>query len=63
MRIHNTRHLLGNAMVNKGDSLEYIGENSGHSSTNVTNTKTSLNMENNVFNSYLVEELKDYDAI
>jgi site-specific recombinase XerD len=55
MRIHDTRHLLGNTMVNKGQSLEAIGKVLGHSSTAVTKryAKTSLNTANDVLNSYL----------
>lgn len=55
MRVHDTRHLLGNTMVNKGESLEAIGRVLGHSSTQVTKryAKTSLNTANNVLNSYL----------
>lgn len=55
MRIHDTRHLLGNTMVNKGQSLEAIGKVLGHSSTQVTKryAKTSLNTANEVLNGYL----------
>ena len=55
MRIHDTRHLLGNTMVNKGQSLEAIGKVLGHSSTQVTKryAKTNLNTATSVLNSYL----------
>lgn len=55
MRIHDTRHLLGNTMVNKGETLESIGKVLGHSSIQVTKrySKTSLNTANSVLNSYL----------
>ena len=55
MRIHDTRHLLGNTMVNKGFSLEAIGKSLGHSSTQVTKryAKTSLNTANDLLNSYM----------
>lgn len=57
MRIHDTRHLLGNAMVNKGESLEYIGKVLGHSSTQVTRyAKINLNTANSVLNSYLEDQ-------
>lgn len=36
MRIHDTRHLLGNTMVNKGFSLEAVGKTMGHSSVHIT---------------------------
>lgn len=55
MRIHDTRHLLGNTMINKGFTLEAVGKSLGHSSINVTKryAKTSLNTVNDVLNSYL----------
>lgn len=55
MRIHDTRHLLGNTMVNKGFTLEAVGKSLGHSSPQVTKryAKTSLNTANDVLNSYL----------
>ncbi len=55
MRIHDTRHLLGNTMVNKGFTLEAVGKSLGHSSINVTKryAKTSLNTANDVLNSYM----------
>jgi site-specific recombinase XerD len=44
MRIHDTRHALGNTFVNRGESLENIGKVLGHSSIAVTKrySKTSL---------------------
>ena len=55
MRIHDTRHLLGNTMVNKGFSLEAIGKAMGHSSVHVTKryAKTDLNTANDVLNGYM----------
>lgn len=55
MRIHDTRHLLGNTMVNKGFTLEAVGKSLGHSSIAVTKryAKTSLNTANDVLNSYM----------
>ena len=54
MRIHDTRHLLGNTMVNRGESLESIGAALGHSSVAVTKrySKTSLQTVDNLLNSY-----------
>jgi len=44
MRIHDTRHLIGNTLVNKGESLENISKLLGHSSISVTKryAKTTL---------------------
>ncbi|MEA3452343.1 MAG: tyrosine-type recombinase/integrase, partial [Bacteroidota bacterium] len=58
MRIHDTRHLLGNTLVNKGESLENIGKVLGHSSVAVTKryAKTSLETADRLLNSYI----KDY---
>lgn len=44
MRIHDTRHALGNTFINRGESLENIGKVLGHSSVAVTKryAKTSL---------------------
>lgn len=55
MRIHDTRHLLGNTLVNRGESLEHIGKVLGHSSTAVTKrySKTSLEVADKLLNSYL----------
>lgn len=55
MRIHDTRHLLGNTMVNKGFSLEAVGKAMGHSSVHVTKryAKVDLNTANDVLNDYL----------
>ena len=36
MRIHDTRHLIGNTLVNKGESLENISKLLGHSFISVT---------------------------
>ncbi|MFA6139040.1 MAG: site-specific integrase [Sulfurimonas sp.] len=56
-RIHDTRHLLGNTMVNKGYSLEAVGKAMGHSSVHVTKryAKVNLNTANDVLNDYLNE--------
>ena len=55
MRIHDTRHLLGNTMVNKGTSLEAIGKVLGHSSIAVTKryAKTNLTTADKVLNEYI----------
>ncbi|WP_373072111.1 tyrosine-type recombinase/integrase [Sulfurimonas sp.] len=55
MRIHDSRHLLGNTMINKGYSLEAIGKTMGHSSVHVTKryAKTDLNTANDVLSDYL----------
>lgn len=55
MRIHDTRHLLGNTMVDRGESLENIGKVLGHSSTAVTKryAKTSLDTADRLLNDYL----------
>jgi len=55
MRIHDTRHLLGNTLVNKGESLENIGKVLGHSSIAVTKryAKTTLNTADRLLNTYL----------
>ena len=55
MRIHDTRHLLGNTLVNNGESLENIGKVLGHSSTAVTKryAKTTLETADRLLNSYL----------
>jgi len=54
MRIHDTRHVLGNTMVNKGESLENIGKVLGHSSNAVTKrySKTSLQTAGRLINDY-----------
>jgi|GEM_PF-763027 len=54
MRIHDTRHLLGNTMINKGYSLEAIGKSLGHSSVHVTKryAKADLNTASDVLNEY-----------
>ena len=55
MRIHDTRHLLGNTLVNQGESLENIGKVLGHSSTTVTKryAKTTLETADRLLNNYL----------
>lgn len=55
MRIHDTRHLLGNTLVNQGESLENIGKVLGHSSIAVTKrySKTSLETADRLLNNYL----------
>jgi len=55
MRIHDTRHLLGNTLVNKGESLENIGKVLGHSSVTVTKryAKTSLETADRLLHSYI----------
>jgi len=55
MRIHDTRHLLGNTMVNRGASLEAIGKVLGHSSNAVTKryAKTSLQTADKLLNDYM----------
>lgn len=55
MRIHDTRHLLGNTMVNKGFSLESIGKTMGHSSVHVTKryAKTTIETASKLLDDYL----------
>lgn len=55
MRIHDTRHVLGNTFVNKGESLENVGKLLGHSSVAVTKryAKTSLQTADRLLNDYL----------
>jgi integrase len=55
MRIHDTRHLLGNTLVNRGESLENIGKLLGHSSVAVTKryAKTNLNTVDRLLNNYI----------
>jgi len=55
MRIHDTRHLLGNTLVNRGESLENIGKLLGHSSVAVTKryAKTTLNTVDRLLNDYI----------
>lgn len=57
MRIHDTRHLLGNTLVNHGESLENIGKALGHSSVAVTKryAKTSKETAGKLVDSYLGE--------
>ncbi len=54
MRIHDTRHVLGNTMVNRGESLENIGKVLGHSSVTVTRryAKTSLQTADRLLKDY-----------
>lgn len=54
MRIHDTRHVLGNTFVNKGESLENVGKLLGHSSVAVTKryAKTSLQTADRLLNKY-----------
>ncbi|WP_428739823.1 tyrosine-type recombinase/integrase [Sulfurimonas sp.] len=55
MRIHDTRHLLGNTMINKGYSLEAVGKSLGHSSVYITKryAKVDINTANEVLSDYL----------
>ncbi len=55
MRIHDTRHLLGNTMADRGESLENIGKVLGHSSVAVTKryAKTSLETADRLLNNYI----------
>ena len=55
MRIHDTRHLLGNTLVNRGESLENIGKVLGHSSVAITKryAKTNLETADKLLNDYL----------
>ncbi|WP_152184558.1 tyrosine-type recombinase/integrase [Sulfurimonas indica] len=59
MRIHDTRHLLGNTLVNNGESLENIGKVLGHSSIAVTKryAKTTLETADRLLNGYLEDSL------
>ena len=54
MRIHDTRHALGNTFVNRGESLENIGKVLGHSSVAVTKrySKTSLKTADRLLSDY-----------
>ena len=58
MRIHDTRYLLGNNLVNGGESLENIGKLLGHSSVVVIRryAKTNLNTADRLLNSYIEEQ-------
>lgn len=55
MRIHDTRHVLGNTFVNRGESLENIGKVLGHSSVAVTKryAKTNLETADRLLNDYI----------
>jgi site-specific recombinase XerD len=55
MRIHDTRHVLGNTFVNRGESLENIGKVLGHSSVAVTKryAKTNLETAHRLLDDYL----------
>jgi len=54
MRIHDTRHALGNTFINRGESLENIGKVLGHSSVAVTKryAKTNLQTANRLLSDY-----------
>jgi site-specific recombinase XerD len=54
MRIHDTRHALGNTFINRGESLENIGKVLGHSSIAVTKryAKTNLQTANRLLSDY-----------
>lgn len=54
MRIHDTRHALGNTFINRGESLENIGKVLGHSSIAVTRryAKTSLKTADRLLSDY-----------
>ena len=54
MRIHDTRHALGNTFVNRGESLENIGKVLGHSSIAVTRryAKTNLKTADRLLSDY-----------
>ncbi|MDD2566942.1 MAG: site-specific integrase [Thiovulaceae bacterium] len=54
MRIHDTRHALGNTFINRGESLENIGKVLGHSSVAVTKryAKTSLQTADRLLSDY-----------
>lgn len=54
MRIHDSRHLLGNTMVNQGETLEALGKVLGHSSVTVTKryAKTNLATADRVLGKY-----------
>lgn len=45
MRIHDTRHALGNTFINRGESLENIGKVLGHSSVAVTKRYAKTNLQ------------------
>ena len=57
MRIHDSRHLLGNTMVNQGETLEALGKVLGHSSVAVTKryAKTNLATADRVLGKYMDE--------
>lgn len=54
MRIHDTRHVLGNTFINRGESLENIGKVLGHSSVAVTRryAKTSVKTVDRLLSDY-----------
>ena len=58
MRIHDSRHLLGNTMVNQGETLEALGKVLGHSSVTVTKryAKTNLATADRVLGKYMDEK-------
>ncbi len=58
MRIHDTRHLLGNTMVNQGETLEALSKVFGHSSVAVPKryAKTNLATADRVLGKYMDEK-------
>ena len=58
MRIHDSRHLLGNTMVNQGETLEALSKVLGHSSVAVTKryAKTNLATADRVLGKYMNEK-------
>ncbi len=59
MRIHDTRHLLGNTLINKGVTEDIIGKVLGHQSYTITSryAKVHIDTINEALNIYL-EDLK-----
>lgn len=55
MRIHDTRHLLGNTLINKGVSEDIIAKTLGHQSFSITSrySKIHINTINEALNIYL----------
>jgi len=55
MRIHDTRHLLGNTLINKGVSEDIIAKVLGHQSFSITSrySKVHINTINEALNIYL----------
>ena len=58
MRIHNSRHLLSNTMVNQGETLYALGKGYGASSVAVTKryAKTNLATADRVLGTYMDEK-------